>query len=216
MNKFKIFLSLTVLIFAATLSANTAFASETFFDNINSEKIVDITVKNSKQPHVIWSLTGDDAAEMLTLLNLAKLSEGTARQCAEKTEIHVNTQNHIVSISVYDNGSFIVDENKEYIVENFDVFKSGIDVLLSTQSKGYGNVMPSKGELVKISDWAEKSYQLAIYNNILPEYMKTGYMTDDITREQFCDVISNLLQTQTKQDAVNNKKSKFKDTKTRM
>ncbi len=80
MNKFKIFPPLIVSIFVATLSANTVFASKTPFDNIIPEEIVDITAKNSKQPHMIWNLTGEDADAMITLLSIAKFSEETARQ----------------------------------------------------------------------------------------------------------------------------------------
>lgn len=92
-------------------------------------------------------------------------------------------------------------------------FIDGLNRILTTQSKGYGNKMPSNGTLVEISKWAEASFQEAMENELVPEYMKIGYMTDNITREQFCDLIFLLLKRQNNHDETFNVEVNFKDTK---
>ena len=217
MKKRIIALSLLLFVFVTTLSINIAFADEISLDNIFSGEVIDITVKDSKQPHVTWDLPKKDMNEMIALLNNAELSEKAVQRSDRKIVLYLSTWNSIASISVYDNGSVIYAEDtaysKEYIMTNYNAIKNSISVLLTTQSNGYHNSMPSAGTLVEISDWASESYQFAIDCNLLPEYMKVGYMTDNITREQFCDLISILLKKRNIHNETFNVEVNFKDTK---
>lgn len=218
MKKRIIALSLLLFVFVTTLSINIAFADEISLDNIFSGEVIDITVKDLKQPHVTWDLPKKDMNEMIALLNNAELSEKAVQRSDRKIVLYLSTWNSIASISVYDNGSVIYAEDtaysKEYIMTNYNAIKNSISVLLTTQSNGYHNSMPSAGTLVEISDWASESYQFAIDCNLLPEYMKVGYMTDNITREQFCDLVS-LLFPNSEEQSHKEDTLYFEDTKNR-
>ena len=218
MKKLGIFFVVIVMIFCSSLSAYVAFAQNISSNNIIGDDVIDITVVDSKQPNVVWDLPENDIKELILLFeNMLLDDEVTMVKGNQKFILYVSTWDAITSVSIYDNGLLVIGEDAEnsktYVVSDYVNFIDGLNRILTTQSKGYGNKMPSNGTLVEISNWAETSYQEAIENELIPEYMKIGYMTDNITREQFCDLIFMLLKKQNNHDEIFNVEVNFKDTK---
>lgn len=202
------------LVIMILINTNAVLAESVVFEDIIQGDIRGITVKDIKQPNVVWDLPYDDIDEVISLFKAGDLkTENYSEESTQKYIMYIYTYDGNTSISIYDNGFISVGKNtKKYSITNFDSFSNGLNRLLSTQSKGYGNSMPSKQLLVEVSDWASSTYRIAVDNDLIPEYMKVGYMTDNITREQFCDLISILLRKQSKQDITENLKPKFQDT----
>lgn len=206
------------LIFCSSLSAHVVLAQSILLGDIIGDGVVDITAIDSKQPNVVWDLPENDIKELTLLFENLVLDDGQTKvKGNQKFILYVSTWDAITSLSIYDTGLLVISEDTEeseiYCVSDYVNFIDGLNRILTTQSKGYGNKMPSNGTLVEISKWAEASFQEAMENELVPEYMKIGYMTDNITREQFCDLIFLLLKRQNNHDETFNVEVNFKDTK---
>ena len=218
LKKLGIFCMVIVLTICSSLSTHVVFAQNETLNKFIGDDIVDITVIDSNQPNVVWDLPENDINELVLLFeNMVLNDEKNTEAGHHKYVIYISTWDAITPLSVYDNGLLVISEDTEnskiYKASDYIDFINSLNRFLSTQSKGYGNKMPSANTLVEVSEWAEASYQTAIGHDLIPEYMKIGYMTDNITREQFCDLISILLKKQNIHNETFNVEVNFKDTK---
>lgn len=78
-------------------------------------------------------------------------------------------------------------------LEDFDAFYSNIEKYFTTDSEGYGISIPGKQQTLKISEWAVEEYNYAREKELLPSCMIMGFMTENISREQFCELVTNLI-----------------------
>ncbi len=199
-----LFLSLTMLLTTVYADANT------YLEKLIGEDITRANVKDIKQPHVDWSFDEEDTAEFLGIIDTAGLTAEASNDGIINT-YHISCFNsdRVVRISVYSNGIMEIDGEK-YAIKDLATFENGLNKLLSTQSGGYGIQCPSKTRLTEISDWARPIHEKALDYDIVPGSMTIGYLTDSITREQFCDMITLLIKKQNK-DKIVSKSIDFKD-----
>lgn len=206
-------------IYANNIKNTTNELSGSAFKDYISGEITTVTIKDSTQPNVTWDLAENDIEKIISIINNFELLQDTAERTEKKFIVYFSTYfpvNATTSASIYNNGLLVIAEDtaysKEYVINNFELLKDEFDVILSTQSEGYRRTIPSSESNVEISDWAVPFYQTAKDGNLLPEYMQVGYITDNITREQFCDLSSVFLRKLTNKENGKNQDMTFQDT----
>ncbi len=122
-----------------------------------------------------------------------------------------------VSVRVYDGGYLTIEEERENreirVLSDYDGLCHAIDKELSTRSAGYATNLPSRQKTLDVSDWAREPYDRAWNNGLILKYMERGFMTDKITREQFCDMLILLLQKQGAAEGEPSGETNFSDTR---
>ena len=185
-----------------------------------------ISVGIDDQRHISWNLSRAEADEINAILSAFdnRISEnvlsGTGWLGNPKYNLDLTVRSNStrsIPVRVYDGGYLTIDENRENreirALSDYVGFCYAIEKELSTRSAGYATTLPSKQKTLAVSDWAREPYDRAWNNGLIPKYMERGFMTDKITREQFCDILILLLQKQGAAEGEPSSETNFSDTR---
>lgn len=191
--------------------------------------VTDIVYVNAyigNQPHISWHLSSTEADEINAILSAFDnrisgnmlLETGWLGNQKYDFSLYVQTTSaQPVSVRVFDGGYLTIEEERENreirVLSDYDGLCHAIDKELSTRSAGYATTLPSKQKTLDVSDWAREPYDRAWNNGLIPKYMERGFMTDKITREQFCDMLTLLLQKQGAAEDEPSGETNFSDTR---
>jgi len=194
---------ISLLLIITMLMPITAIAAEDSIslNDIFTNELSHINYSDCKQPHSSWAFSSEEKDEITDFFKTVAIEPAEINDSPiQQYELDVFTTNDTAYlVRIYDNGIVTRETRIDSKIDlccritDFEYFKSIMDRYFTTQSTGYGRAMPGKQQTLEISNWAESYYEKAKEYNLLPPYMTMGYMTDNITREQFCDIAVNLL-----------------------
>ena len=183
-------------------------------DNISS-----IRVNVTKQPHASWYLSQGDEKELVEAFKeVVSVDEILPPNSSVEYDMTIfHKQNGNDSALIHDNGLLAIinkDGDPKKIFRITNNFRNTLNRALTTQSDGYGFRRENKqSTTLELSDWAKDDYQKALDKELLPRCMTMGYMRENIPREQFCDLIVELLNKADNHEKVFDKTIDFADTR---
>lgn len=186
----------------AQASTTTAYAFFSSLFKLQSNNIELIEISMAQQPNVTWVLEDDTLDELLTAFPVVTVVPASAPTALTQNcyTIHGTTPSSGFRFTIDETGFItLLSVNQQnthsyYRLQNFDTFKSQLDVFLTTQSPGYQVLTPSLTQDVQVSEWAAPFFESATAFDLLPPQLEKGFMTDEITRELFCDLLIKFLE----------------------
>ena len=213
---FIIILSLVLPMFGTTVSAQNLSLT----DLVGGDCYVSADVP--RLPHVSWGLQKEDSNELVAVFD-GRITDIVPAD-TEKGNPQYNlslfvpfTGARSTTVCLYDGGYIAINEDTDHAelraVTDYETVCRSLDKLLGTQVVGYGVQCPSKFQLLQISDWAEEPYRRALKKNLLPIILIDGYMSDNIHRELFCDLIFEFLKSASLPNENPTAENRFCDTR---
>lgn len=231
MKKLCIF-CLSALILCLSFGTFSASAQNLSLTDIMTD-IEYVSVRIDDQRHISWNLSRAEADEINAILSAFdnRISEKMLSETGLENDILArlgklkydldltvrSNSTRSIPVRVYDGGYLTIDENRENreirALSDYVGFCYAMEKELSTRSVGYATNLPSRLKTLDVSDWAREPYYRAWNNGLIPKYMERGFMTDKITREQFCDMLILLLQKQGAAEGEPSSETNFSDTR---